>query len=200
LVLLQFGAGGKIDVVHFGVFVADGNNKTANEFGINSGFDVNVTGANNSGNGFSDLFLLGFAQSGSGGDGDWGETGFGLHDSAVDGGDFSNFSESMVFGQKIQKVDNQWAQVEFGGDIVDNTHFGVFLDESGGQKSGDFVGLDSLSEVGEIGGDSILGVLFAGGSVDGLGVVTGDSKAWDNWEGTGNRAGGKGSDDSGSHV
>ena len=83
LVLLQFGAGRKIDVVHFGVFVANGDNETANEFGINCGFDVNVTGANDGGNGGGDLFLLGFAQSGGGGDFHWGETGFGLHDSAV---------------------------------------------------------------------------------------------------------------------
>ena len=31
MVFLQFGAGGEIDVVHFGVFVTNGNNETADE-------------------------------------------------------------------------------------------------------------------------------------------------------------------------
>ena len=71
-------------MVHFGVFVTNGDNETANQVFVDSGFDLDVTASDNSANSGGDLFFLSFGEGGGGGDFDWGESGFGLDDSGIE--------------------------------------------------------------------------------------------------------------------
>merc|ERR1712187_251686 len=182
LVFLQFRTGRKINMVHFGVFIANRDNKTANQIFVNLSGNLNITTSNNSGNSGGNFFFLGFAQSSSGSDGDWGETGFSLNNSGVNLTNFADQSKSVVFSQNIEEVDNQWAEFEFGGDIVDDGEFFAGFNEWTGEKVGDFVVFKSTLESSNIFADLLLGVFSVGSTVESLGVVTSDSKAWD-WSG-----------------
>ena len=170
LVFLQFRTGRKINMVHFGVFIANRDNKTTNEIFIDLGSNLNITASNDGGNSCGNFLFLGFAQSSSRSDGNWSETGFGLNDSGVNFTNFSDQTESMVFGQNIKKIDDQWAEFEFGSNIVDDGKFFAGFNKWTGEKIGDFVVLKSTLESGNIFADLLLGVFSVGGTVKSLGI------------------------------
>merc|ERR1711887_281430 len=162
LVFLQFRTGRKINMVHFGVFIANRDNETANEIFFDLSGNLNVTASNNSCDSGGNFFFLGFAQSRSSSDGDWGESGFSLDNSGMNITNFRNQTESVVFSQNIKKIDDQWAEFELGGNIIDDGKFCLGFNKWTGEEVGDFVVLKSTLESSNIFTDLLLGIFSVG--------------------------------------